>query len=370
MSDYDIVVLGNGPAAAAAALAAALGGARVLRLGSGQPRRVGESLAPPGNRALRQLGFARSLEADGHLVSHGTVALWGTEHPVETDFLLGSSGVGWQLDRARFDAGLQAHARAGGVEDAEDRAVDVLRAGERWELKRASAGSVRCRWLIDATGRSAWLARRYAPRVYDERLVAFVATYRSPADTDSDTRTCVEAAIEGWWYTSRAPGARRVVGLITSSNADARRRARGAGFERTLARTKHVGALRHAHSYAADGLVRASDASSCYLDAPTGNGWLAVGDAAIAVDPLASQGVLNAMHLGLRGGAAAAAHLGGDRNALAAYSEEVAAVRDDYLRGRAWHYQLEGRWPLAPFWKTRRLATAAEPERPFLPTKG
>jgi flavin-dependent dehydrogenase len=89
---------------------------------------------------------------------------------------------------------------------------------------------------------------------------------------------------------------------------------------------------------------------------PESRPWLAVGDAALAVDPASGSGVLRALRTGQAGADAVermlerphAAH-----EALAAYE----AARDDecttYLIERAHHYAAERRFD-TPFWQHRR----------------
>lgn len=62
---------------------------------------------------------------------------------------------------------------------------------------------MRCDWLVDATGRSAALARQHgAGRVQHDALVAFHARFAAGRAGDRDARTVIEAAPGGWWYTA------------------------------------------------------------------------------------------------------------------------------------------------------------------------
>ena len=84
--------------------------------------------------------------------------------------------------------------------------------------------------------------------------------------------------------------------------------------------------------------------------------WLAVGDAALSVDPISGSGVVRALRTAEAGAAAAIAFLehGADR-AIAAYEADRDAECGDYLQERALYYGLERRWRNQPFWQ-RRLA--------------
>jgi 2-polyprenyl-6-methoxyphenol hydroxylase-like FAD-dependent oxidoreductase len=97
-------------------------------------------------------------------------------------------------------------------------------------------------------------------------------------------------------------------------------------------------------------------AHGAWLTPAAGNVWLAAGDAALAFDPLAAQGLFNAMYLGLAAAEATHRHLAGDQTALADYGAEVSAIRQAYRTRHAAWYQLETRWPDQPFWKRRHRA--------------
>src|SRR5207244_9602005 len=76
---------------------------------------------------------------------------------------------------------------------------------------------------------------------------------------------------------------------------------------------------------ATDG-IRRIDASACIVSQAAGEGWIAVGDAASAFDPIASQGLFNALSSAL---VAAGALMSADQLSLAAarlYSDAVTAT--------------------------------------------
>jgi hypothetical protein len=73
----------------------------------------------------------------------------------------------------------------------------------------------------------------------------------------------------------------------------------------------------------------------------------------MALDPLSSQGVLEALESGLRAARAVDDFLRGDRPALVRYREEIESGFDDYLRVRAGYYGRERRWPESIFWRRR-----------------
>jgi flavin-dependent dehydrogenase len=93
------------------------------------------------------------------------------------------------------------------------------------------------------------------------------------------------------------------------------------------------------------------------LDAVAGEGWLAVGDAAMSFDPLSSEGISKGLQMGLAAAAAAAALCRGRADAAADYARDTEAAFAEYLSARRDFYAAERRWPDAPFWQ-RRLQQA------------
>lgn len=82
--------------------------------------------------------------------------------------------------------------------------------------------------------------------------------------------------------------------------------------------------------------------------------WLAIGDAAIAFDPLSSRGVFNALYTGLSGGLAIRRVLAGQPWALSHYAAQIDRIYSAYVDHLALCYQAEARWPEEPFWARRQ----------------
>jgi flavin-dependent dehydrogenase len=361
---YAAVVAGGGPAGSAAALALARAGRRVLLVDAAPSAvPVGEALPPVGRALLGELGLLDGFLGQGHAPSHGNLSAWGSGDLAAHDFLRGLHGHGWHLDRARFDAGLRAAAAGAGAEAATPaRVAGTARTAGGWLVRVAHAGEVRevaCGWVVDATGRSAAIARKHGgARVRHDRLVAVHARFRPLQGADRDGRTLVEAAPDGWWYTARLPSGERVAARLSDATSAAGGRLRAPDrFRAALARTTHV---REALAgYAPASAPRGADAGSACLDSPVGDGWIAAGDAALSFDPLSSHGILNALHTGALAGHAVHAHLAGEVAAVAAYARHVHAVYAAYLRHLRAYYRLEGRWADRPFWARRHRADEA-----------
>ena len=83
-----------------------------------------------------------------------------------------------------------------------------------------------------------------------------------------------------------------------------------------------------------------------------GDGWLAVGDALMSFDPLASSGLSGAFNDAVAAADAVLEMLGGS-DPRPAYARRASAASRRYLAGHAAHYGLERRWRSRDFWKRR-----------------
>lgn len=355
------VLVGGGPAGAAAALVLARRGVRavVLEARPAPVPKVGECLPPSLTPLLRHLGLEDLLERDGHLRSHGNRFVWGSPHPGERPFLAGLRGEGWHVDRALFESRLAERAASAGADWRWGwRLLGCERAGTGWRLDLSRPDGRRehmtADFVADATGRPARLARRLgARRVRYDRLVGAAALLesRTPA---ADTYTLVEAMPDGWWYSALLADGRLAVAFMTDADL-----LNLADWHRRLAETKETRARVESHGYRLTRPLRILPAESSRLDRIDGEGWLALGDAAAAYDPLSSHGIGSALGSGFYAGHAIADLLAGGAEARLAYLGILQEAYGAYLDLQRRHYAAERRWPDAPFWRRRHAPSYA-----------
>jgi flavin-dependent dehydrogenase len=356
----DVLVVGGGPAGSVAALNLAPTHRVVLVERSvTDRRREGESLPPAAGRLLADMGLLASFTTGPHLACLGHRSAWGTPEITEIDFLRDPDGHGWHIDRSHFDSWLRDVAVDRGthlLRPAE--IVGLVRQGDVWigEVEtRDGHVAIEARMLIDASGRRASLARRLgAQRQHYDSLVCGWLSGRAQDGPASAGFSVVEAVEEGWWYTAPVPGGRRIVAFHTDADLDAADVAHAADRlrERAMA-LPHLSAVLADCGFIEDGEAGFTAAHGTVLSHGSGEGWLAVGDAALAFDPLAAQGLFNALYTGLAGAAAAAGYCSGDTDAFADYATAIGRIRGHYESNRLLWYGLEGRWPNAPFWQRR-----------------
>jgi flavin-dependent dehydrogenase len=164
----DIIIIGAGPAGSVTAkMLAPTQRVVVLERRATDVRRIGETLPPEAHPVLRRIGLLDAFLADGHAPSHGNASIWGGSERIDRDFIFNPYGNGWHLDRHRFDQLLRTEATRAGAEVRRSCLVNrVEPSGElQWPWPVAvtdvrGVTTLACRFLVDATGRSASIARR------------------------------------------------------------------------------------------------------------------------------------------------------------------------------------------------------------------
>jgi flavin-dependent dehydrogenase len=227
-------------------------------------------------------------------------------------------------------------------------------------LPNGDKETVAARFLVDATGRRAAIARRLgATTTRINRLVCTYAVRRAGAPTNLDGFSVVEAAPNGWFYAARLRSGARLVAFHTDSDLTS-----PVSWQREFADGVRATAIARAFQLPDEDdpssspplLARVAAWSGCSV-AAVGDDWAAVGDAACCFDPLSSQGLFNALYGALKLAPAIASSLTGDRRALADYGERLNTVWTAYRRHYSAFYRLERRWPDRCFWRRRQMLT-------------
>jgi flavin-dependent dehydrogenase len=232
--DYDVLVIGGGPAGSCAAAGARQHGLRTLVVEKCEfPRfHIGESLLPAGNRVLREIGVWPKIQAAGFIPKYGAEF-----HRAEGDevkkivfsesFIPGLDSA-YQVERARFDRVLLDHARELGAEVRMRTSVNSLEthAGvHRAKLAGPSGEStITVPWVIDATGRETGLMselkRTLVPSPFPKRMAIyshFNGVVRAPG---RDGGNILIVRLEGgWFWIIPIDHEKTSVGLVTTVEA-------------------------------------------------------------------------------------------------------------------------------------------------------
>lgn len=269
---FDIAVVGAGPAGATAARLLCHTGRLVALIDPGQAAIARLEILAPSS-----MGVVHALQLEQALLDPtiarpcaGIRRRWASQRSEFDDFLSRPGGQGFVIDRTSFDGRLRALAFAAGAIKIDGRLLDIHRNQDGFELIVKSGVDmtrVSTSLVIDASGRPAAAACRLgAKRIVNERLIAERELLdKSGAASQEAVWLDVESRERGWSYSIFGPDGRRESWSVHP------------GDNRRTARDRVV------------------NASAAYLAQAAGRGWIAVGDAAAAFDPIASQGLANAL---------------------------------------------------------------------------
>lgn len=294
----DLAIVGDGPAACAAARTAARHGIRTLLIAPSSEHRPGllELLAATARPALSALGLDAAALVGGDALLR-TQFRWGREDPGER-VTPPSPAAATIIDRAEFDSALLAGALAAGAEHMHARVVAWRKEGDGWALETLAttgdapgdaSGVVQAARVLVGTGRGSRLMQRAgAPRLVRHRMVAVIQRVNTERFAG---RLIVEPTSTGWWYgMGREQSA--IVGFVTDADLLA------GGLDRAAATWNRERTGVEWVPPAGELELRPAVVAGV---APGGEtGVLPVGDAALAVDPLSGHGLRFALESGIR----------------------------------------------------------------------
>lgn len=309
----DVLILGGGPAGAAAAIACADAGLSVVLL-ERSPRaraKVGEALHPGVEPLLAGIGLGGRLPEVCGARFAGVRVGWG-EPPTLQPFGGDAAGpwLGYQIRRAEFETLLLTHAASRGAEIRRGvGARTLLEDGGRVTGVVAEDGErLPAAVVIDATGPARWLSRALG-LAWQRRSPALTVRYGyARGERGDDAAPELIADDAGWSWTARVAD-----GLHHWARLDLP----GAPPSPPIG----LPGLRTV------GPSRGADATWRIAQRTAGPGWFLAGEAAASVDPTSSKGVLKALTSGLFAGRTAAAML-----ARGAPAEPGRAAYDRWLR--------------------------------------
>ena len=306
----DTVILGGGPAGAAAARLLAGWGHSVVVLTRPAVRQpLAESLPPSAAKLLDRIGVAAAVDRAGFIRATGNTVWWGSAVPRVESF--GGGALGWQVPRGELDGLMLAEAASAGAAVVRGATVhEVTAHGDaamslvEYDLD-GRRESMSARWVLDCTGRTGLLARR-GWRSADPagRTLALVGIWeRNGWDMLADeTHTLVESYDGGWaWSVPVSPQRRYVTVMVDPALTEVRSPDGSAGlnaiYEAELAKAAQLDALARSGRDPAKliGAPFARDASSYSATRFADGRMLLVGDAASFIDPLSSYGIKKAL---------------------------------------------------------------------------
>lgn len=190
-AEYDVLIIGGGPAGSALAGYLAMAGLSVAIFEREKfPRpHVGESLVPASTKVFTDLGFMNQMESNGFLKKHGAVwtspaekQYWhdwenmGSPYEVDVRFRERNQHLGqnytYHVDRAKFDQLLLQHAQKLGAavfEECDVKHVSFLEDGCLATVKDrlGAETTIKSKFVVDASGRRTFLGNKLNLKIRD-----------------------------------------------------------------------------------------------------------------------------------------------------------------------------------------------------------
>jgi hypothetical protein len=370
---FDVVIVGGGPAGSACGSRLAQHGVRVgvVEASDFEPFRIGETIDGGVRPLLGRVGLKLDGESPWHMPGVGVGSAWGSTGVRMRPSIASPYGRGWRVDRRSFDRALLEHARTRGAEVfRRSRVVSAERQAGSWTLVIDTGTDTvvgRTPWVVEATGRAGRspCSPRDA-RMWLDRLVG-VAIRGDSAGRPTprlDGAALVESVRCGWWYSVGLPSGEMLVVFFTDVDYLPRGRVEALRFlETQLSATE--GTRERAHFvYEKRGLpsLTVFDARSSVRRVVKTEGWVAIGDALVASDPLYGRGVFDALSSGIEVAdwLSGRPEEGGD--AVPAWIAQASSRFNRYVIDRAMTYGRETRWADSAFWQRRRSSPKREVE--------
>lgn len=373
----DICVAGGGPAGAATAACLALRGYRVLTVDAGAScgyapvQHLPASIWP----LLDAIGAGDAVRRASFLCPTGRVVLWDEPSPRLVPELRGrGAAAGVVVDRRTFDALLRDHARACGARVlAPARARRFRRTPDGWCIEvvgTSGTADVQAHWLVKATGRGPQRDAGRGP-ARAPRTAALHAWWQPPAAPAPHIRA--EAGEAAWYWgapagplpvTPVAGEHQRYLAIAFVDHAAVAGLGRAAREGRYQALLAQSTLLREVLDWRRLGGVMVCDASPTRHVRPVEPGLIRVGDAALAIDPLASQGVQGALRSALQASAVVHTMMRRPQDAAAAlrfYELGLERAHREHSRFAAETYARRAALGAGAFWRTRALNEAMAP---------
>lgn len=326
--NYDILIIGGGPAGSSTATILAEHGHRVLVLEREKfPRyHVGESLIPFTFGPLERLGMIPRMKKS-HFMKKYSVSFVQPDGRRSQPFYFHTRydketiAQTWQVLRSEFDEMLLNNARDRGAEVREETAVTRLLKDDSGRVigvevcgKDGRTESLFARLVIDASGKEAFASNREGWRIGDPYLnkVAVWTYYKGSkreADLDEGATTIAFVPEKGWFWHIPQHNDMVSVGLV----AEGKYLTRGGVRDPQTMFQREIGENRWIQEHLASGtctgeywLTSEYSRHSKYGASP---GLLLVGDAFAFLDPVFSSGVMLALKSGVLAGDAVHAAL-------------------------------------------------------------
>jgi flavin-dependent dehydrogenase len=312
-SEFDVAIIGGGPAGSVAGSVLARHGRRVVIFEREKfPRfQVGESTIPASLETLQRIGVKEKIDQAGFLTKHGGEIVSACGGARQKFFFRNALNPRWktayQIDRMTFDDILLRHARSLGCEVREETKVESVEFNSDGLTLHCKSDPVptKAAYVIDCSGRSSLLANRFQLKEQFPHLKKFsVYSYYQRTSKSNDPEDAYTRMIRGsdaWFWVIPISDGKISVGVVMDlQKYQQLKLSPEAALSRTIEEQPEVRKwVENTTRYMP---VFATADFSYAVKQLTGDRWIVAGDAAGFIDPVFSSGIYIAIYSGEKAG--------------------------------------------------------------------
>jgi len=323
MSQHDVIIIGGGPSGAVAGSYLAKNGIKTILFEREiYPRfHIGESLLPASMPIYKEIGFYPKLADGRYIEKYGARFIdYGTDDEIYFGFDDGLNPdipMAFEVERKYFDADILAHAKSLGVDVRQPERVKDVTETEDGVRVVTNQGEYTAKYLIDATGRDAFMGKRKKMRHADKDLNNFavfahyIGCERYPGKDEGDI-TIGLLPDRSWSWIIPFKGDVTSVGIVASSINVPQGMDLSEYLETEIRKSPSVAKIMEKAERTTEIITIANYSQSC--EGYYGKRWMMSGDASTFLDPIFSSGVHVASQSGKFAALATIAALKGGKN--------------------------------------------------------
>ncbi len=315
-----------------------------------RPLALGETLPPSALPLLQSMGLLALFEAYALKKTTGYHSAWGSNHVTDHNFYFHRPfQYGLKLNKESLINALEEQQQEYIREEGRLTAITQTSGAIRVDLDNGK--SIEGALVVDATGRKRVVSQALGvEQVEKDQLMCFSCHVPTVRVRGLPHGVFVEPFESGWGIVSELSVDTSVMTLFTTKNHEARSLITNyENWPELLGETRH---LKSFLSPLNEAKVMGSKANSSRLTEMAGVHWLAIGDAAMAFDPLSSHGITSGIYTAQQAVEAIAKvrkEEGG--MPLQDYSQTLTRIFEGYLQQKRQLYRQERRWEERSFWQ-------------------
>ncbi len=313
---------------------------------------LAETLPPSALPLLQSIGLLELFEKHSIRKTYGYHSLWGTDRLANHNFYFHHPyKYGLKIDKRNLLADLEQ--KTGSKNIPYEYLIQLKKEAGEFQIVYQQNGiknTLQTPIIVDATGRSrAVLKLLNIPSIDYDGTLSFTCHLARKKHPDLKHDVLVESFKEGWGLVSGLKKTQNVISIFTHRESPIFHSV--SSFQNWKTILKETKYLKHFLSDDSTLKVKGKQANSSRPQKIAGTGWLAIGDAALAFDPLCSHGISNAIYTAKKAAAAIVR-----KTDFTDYDKSLQDIFHTYLKSKEHIYRQEKRWQNEAFWIKQKVA--------------